>query len=147
MDKSLKSKGFLRGVDRPPFFVYTISINNKEREIIMEKIVKTFEMYDNSGKENAIRFVSAHKGGIMMYSNPGELVAWAKTPEMIAYALRTKGADDIIMGSSSMDFASENGFKNDEDAMTLWSEGYDTYLDEINAVGVKPENINYGSAI
>jgi len=147
MNKSLKSKGFLRGVDRPPFFVYTISINNKEREIIMEKIVKTFEMYDNSGKENAIRFVSAHKGGIMMYSNPGELVAWAKTPEMIAYALRTKGADEIIMGSSSMDFASENGFKNDEDAMTLWSEGYDTYLDEINAVGVKPENINYGSAI
>ena len=147
MDKSLKSKGFLRGVDKPPFFVYTISINNKEREIIMEKIVKTFEMYDNSGKENAIRFVSAHKGGIMMYSNPGELVAWAKTPEMIAYALRTKGADEIIMGSSSMDFASENGFKNDEDAMTLWSEGYDTYLDEINAVGVKPENINYGSAI
>lgn len=147
MDKSLKSKGFLRGVDRPPFFVYTISINNKEREIIMEKIVKTFEMYDNSGKENAIRFVSAHKGGIMMYSNPGELVAWAKTPEMIAYALRTKGADEIIMGSSSMDFASENGFKNDEDAMTLWSEGYNTYLDEVNAVGVKPENINYGSAI
>ena len=147
MDKSLKSKGFLRGVDRPPFFVYTISINNKEREIIMEKIVKTFEMYDNSGKENAIRFVSAHKGGIMMYSNPGELVAWAKTPEMIAYALRTKGADEIIMGSSSMDFASENGFKNNEDAMTLWSEGYNTYLDEVNAVGVKPENINYGSAI
>jgi len=147
MDKSLKSKGFLRGVDRPPFSCYTTSINNKERVLIMEKIVKTFKMYDNSGKENAIRFVSAHKGGIMMYSNPGELVAWAKTPEMIAYALRTKGADEIIMGSSSMDFASENGFKNDEDAMTLWSEGYNTYLDEVNAVGVKPENINYGSAI
>jgi len=147
IDKSLKSKGFLRGVDRPPFSCYTTSINNKERVLIMEKIVKTFKMYDNSGKENAIRFVSAHKGGIMMYSNPGELVAWAKTPEMIAYALRTKGADEIIMGSSSMDFASENGFKNNEDAMTLWSEGYNTYLDEVNAVGVKPENINYGSAI
>ena len=147
IDKSLKSKGFLRGVDRPPFSCYTTSINNKERVLIMEKIVKTFKMYDNSGKENAIRFVSAHKGGIMMYSNPGELVAWAKTPEMIAYALRTKGADEIIMGSSSMDFASENGFKNDEDAMTLWSEGYNTYLDEVNAVGVRPENINYGSAI
>ena len=145
--KYLKSLGNLRGVDKPPFFVYTISINNKEREIIMEKIVKTFKMYDNSGKENAIRFVSAHKGGIMMYSNPGELVAWAKTPEMIAYALRTKGSDEIIMGSSSMDFASENGFKNNEDAMTLWSEGYNQYIDEVNAVGVKPENINYGSAI
>ena len=137
MDKSLKSKGFLRGVDRPPFSCYTTSINNKERVLIMEKIVKTFEMYDNSGKENAIRFVSAHKGGIMMYSNPGELVAWAKTPEMIAYALRTKGADDIIMGSSSMDFASEEGFENDEDATILWDEGYNMYLNEVATVGSK----------
>ena len=146
--KYLKSLGNLRGVDKPPFFVYTISINNKEREIIMEKIVKTFEMQDKSGKKNPIRYINAHNGGIQMYGNAaGELVAWAKTPEMIAYALRTKGADEIIMGSSSMDFASENGFKNDEDAMTLWSEGYNTYLDEVNAVGVKPENINYGSAI
>ena len=146
--KYLKSLRKLRGVDKPPFFVYTISINNKEREIIMEKIVKTFEMQDKSGKKNPIRYINAHNGGIQMYGNAaGELVAWAKTPEMIVYALRTKGADEIIMGSSSMDFASENGFKNDEDAMTLWSEGYDTYLDEINAVGVKPENINYGSAI
>jgi len=156
--KYLKSLGNLRGVDKPPFFLYTISINNKEREKNMTKRVskkmreelsihQTFRMYDDSGKENAIRFVAAHKGGIQMFSNPGELVAWGKTPEMIAYALRTKGADEIIMGSSSMDFASENGFKNDEDAMTLWSEGYNTYLDEVNAVGVKPENINYGSAI
>tara|TARA_R110001592_G_scaffold311709_1_gene586665 strand:+ start:96 stop:542 length:447 start_codon:yes stop_codon:yes gene_type:complete len=145
--KYLKSLGKFKGVDKPPFYCYTISINNKEREIIMEKIVKTFEMKDKSGKKNPIRFISAHKGGIMMYSNPGELVAWAKTPEMITYALRTKGADDVIMGSSSMDFASEEGFKNNEDAMTLWNEGYEKYLDEVITVGVKPENINYGSAI
>ena len=99
--------------------------------------MKTFEMNDKSGKMNPIRFVAAHNGGIQMFSNPGELVAWAKTPEMIAYALRTKGADEIIMGSSSMDFASEEGFKNDEDAMTLWEDGYNTYLDEVEAVGVK----------
>ena len=148
MDKSLKSKGFLRGVDRPPFSCYTTSINNKEREKNMTKRVskkmreelsihQTFRMYDDSGKENAIRFIAAHTGGIQMFSNPGELVAWAKTPEMIAYALRTKGADDIIMGSSSMDFASENGFDLDEDATILWDEGYDMYLDEVAAVGVK----------
>ena len=148
MDKSLKSKGFLRGVDRPPFSCYTTSINNKEREIIMTKRVskkmreelsihQTFRMYDDSGKENAIRFIAAHKGGIQMFSNPGELVAWAKTPEMIAYALRTKGADDIIMGSSTMDFASEEGFDLDEDATILWDEGYDMYLDEVATVGVK----------
>ena len=107
--------------------------NQRERE----KNMKTFEMNDKSGKMNPIRFVAAHNGGIQMFSNPGELVAWAKTPEMIAYALRTKGADEIIMGSSSMDFASEEGFKNDEDAMTLWEDGYNTYLDEVEAVGVK----------
>ena len=107
--------------------------NQRERE----KIMKTFQMYDKSGKMNPIRFISAHNGGIQMYSNPGEQVAWAKTPEMIAYALRTKGADDIIMGSSTMDFASEEGFKNNNDAMKLWWKGYDMYLDEVEAVGVK----------
>ena len=39
MNKSLKSKGFLRGVDRPPFSCYTTSINNKERVLIMTKRV------------------------------------------------------------------------------------------------------------
>ena len=146
--KYLKSLGNLRGVDKPPFFCYTLSINNKERVLIMTKRVskkmreelsihQTFRMYDDSGKENAIRFIAAHKGGIQMFSNPGELVAWAKTPEMIAYALRTKGADDIIMGSSSMDFASENGFDLDEDATILWDEGYAMYLDEVASVGTK----------
>jgi hypothetical protein len=146
--KYLKSLGKLRGVDKPPFSCYTTSINNKERVLIMTKRVskkmreelsihQTFRMYDTSGKENAIRFVAAHKGGIQMFSNPGELVAWGKTPEMIAYALRTKGADDIIMGSSSMDFASENGFDLDEDATILWDEGYDMYLDEVASVGTK----------
>jgi len=31
--------------------------------------------------------------------------------------------------------------------MKLWSEGWNNYVDEINAVGEKPKNINYGSAI
>ena len=107
--------------------------NQRERE----KNMKTFDINDKSGKMNPIRFVAAHNGGIQMFSNPGELVAWAKTPEMIAYALRTKGADEIIMGSSSMDFASEVGFENDEDATILWDKGYTMYLDEVEAVGVK----------
>jgi len=131
--KYLKSLGKLKGVDKPPFSCYTLSINNKEKE----KIMKTFQMNDTSGKMNPIRFISAHNGGIQMYSNPGEQVAWAKTPEMIAYALRTKGADEIIMGSSTMDFASEEGFDLDEDATILWDEGYHMYLNEVAAVGVK----------
>ena len=146
--KYLKSLGNLRGVDKPPFFVYTISINNKEREIIMEKIVKTFEMQDKSGKKNPIRYINAHNGGIQMYGNAaGELVAWAKTPEMIVYALRTKGLADVVRGGSSMDFASEEGFATDDGAIKLWNEAIDDYDKEVNAIGVKPENINYGSAI
>ena len=146
--KYLKSLGNLRGVAKPPFFVYTISINNKEREIIMEKIVKTFEMQDKSGKKNPIRYINAHNGGIQMYGNAaGELVAWAKTPEMIVYALRTKGLADVVRGGSSMDFASEKGFATDDGAIKLWNEAIDDYDKEVNAVGVKPENINYGSAI
>ena len=100
-------------------------------------IHQTFKMYDNNADYNPIRFVAAHNGGIQMFSNPGELVAWAKTPEMIAYALRTKGADEIIMGSSSMDFASEEGFENNEDASILWDKGHTMYLDEVEAVGIK----------
>lgn len=110
--------------------------------------MKTFEMQDTTDKKNPIRYINAHNGGIQMYGTEvGELVAWGKTPEMITYALRTKGSVDEVYAGSSMDFASENGFANDEDAMKLWSEGWNNYVDEINAVGVKPENINYGSAI
>ena len=130
--KYLKSLGNLRGVDKPPFLVYTISINNKEREIIMEKIVKTFEMQDKSGKKNPIRYINAHNGGIQMYGNAaGELVAWAKTPEMIVYALRTKGLADVVRGGSSMDFASENGFATDDGAMELWNEGSAMYNQKV----------------
>jgi hypothetical protein len=46
-----------------------------------------------------------------------------------------------------MDFASENGFATDDGAMKLWDEAIDDYDKEVNAIGVKPENINYGSAI
>ena len=114
----------------------------------MEKIVKTFEMQDKSGKKNPIRYINAHNGGIQMYGNAaGELVAWAKTPEMIVYALRTKGLADIVRGGSSIDFASENGFATDDGAIKLWNEAIDDYDKEVNAVGLKPENINYGSAI
>ena len=137
--KYLKSLGKFRGVDRPPFLVYTISINNKEREEIMKNqelsIHQTFKMQDTSGKSNPIRYVNAHNGGIQMYGQePGDMVAWAKTAEMVTYALRTKGADDTVNGGSSMDFASEEGFANDEDAMTLWNDAIAVFNWEVNGV-------------
>ena len=41
----------------------------------------------------------------------------------------------------------KNGFATDDGAIKLWNEAIDDYDKEVNAVGVKPENINYGSAI
>ena len=69
---------------------------------MMKKIEKTFEMQDTTEKKNPIRYINAHNGGIQMYGNGcGELVAWGKTPEMIAYALKTKGiADNVRRGGT-----------------------------------------------
>jgi len=102
---------------------------------MMKKIEKTFEMQDTTEKKNPIRYINAHNGGIQMYGNGcGELVAWGKTPEMIAYALKTKGIADNVAGGSSMDFASEEGFANDEDAMTLWNDAIAVFNWEVNGV-------------
>ena len=39
---------------------------------------------------NQVDFVSAHNGGIQMYSDSG-LVGWGNTAESVAYILNTKG--------------------------------------------------------
>ena len=69
--------------------------------------------------QNKVDFISAHKGGIQMFSNLG-LVGWGNTPESVAYVLNTKGMAESIMGSSSMDFASEEGFDSDDGASFLF---------------------------
>jgi hypothetical protein len=69
--------------------------------------------------QNKVDFISAHKGGIQMFSNLG-LVGWGNTPESVAYVLNTKGIAETIMGSSSMDFASEEGFDSDDGAAFLF---------------------------
>ena len=70
--------------------------------------------------QNQIDYISAHNGGIQCSSDAGGLVGWSSTAEGIAYILNTKGISSSVMGSSSMDFASDYGFKNDDDAMLLW---------------------------
>ena len=48
------------------------------------------------------------------------LVGWGNSPESVAYVLNTKGMAESIMGSSSMDFASEEGFDSDDGASFLF---------------------------
>ena len=45
--QSLVSKGYRGGIDNAPFLVYTISINNKEREEIMKKIEEMQELVND----------------------------------------------------------------------------------------------------
>ena len=73
-------------------------------------------------KENLmtkINYLAARNGGINMYSDDG-LKGWAKTAEGVAYTLKTVGIADQVMGSSSMDFAAEDGFKTNDGAMLLF---------------------------
>ena len=70
---------------------------------------------------NQVDFVSAHNGGIQMYSDSG-LVGWGNTAESVAYVLNTKGISSTVMASSSMDFASEEGFATDNGAKILWAQ-------------------------
>ena len=68
--------------------------------------------------QNQVDFIGAHKGGIQMFSKLG-LVGWGNTPESVAYVLNTKGVASEIFGSSSMDFATEEGFDSDDGAQML----------------------------
>ena len=81
-----------------------------------------------------IDYISAENGGIKMYDGADNVKGWGKTAKGIAYTLKTVGLADICMGSSTMDFASEEGFENDGDAHLLWDEAIGIYNWEVNGV-------------
>ena len=71
--------------------------------------------------QNEIDFIAAHNGGIQMFSSEG-VVGWGNTADMIAYVIKTKGIAETVMGSSSIDFASEEGFATNGGAHILWAQ-------------------------
>tara|TARA_B100001057_G_scaffold413259_1_gene429773 strand:- start:281 stop:544 length:264 start_codon:yes stop_codon:yes gene_type:complete len=84
---------------------------------------------------NKINFIAADESGIKFFAGAvGNCVGFAKTPKMVNYIIKTKGLEDRVMHSSSMDFASEYGFANNDDAWILWQDGYE--LDDKKAAGV-----------
>ena len=84
--------------------------------------------------KKGINYIAAWKGGIQMYAGVGNLKGWSKTAKGIAYTLKTCGINETVMGSSSIDFASEYGFANDDDAIKLWDEALGIYNWEVNGV-------------
>ena len=71
-----------------------------------------------------IDFFAAYNGGIHMYSE-GTVKGGAKTAEGIAYTLSTCGLAETTYGSSSMDFAAEEGFDTDDGAMLLLKRAFE----------------------
>jgi len=79
-----------------------------------------------------IDYIGADNGGLALYA--GNVTIRATTAEAIAEAMKNHGLAETVMGSSSMDFASEEGFETDDGAINLWNEAIGIYNWEVNGV-------------
>ena len=72
-------------------------------------------------------FIGANNGGLEIFLGAGNLVAGnIQTAKTFKYVMDTYGIDtdnDTIYTTSSMDFATEYGFEDDDDARVLMEEG------------------------
>jgi len=72
-------------------------------------------------------FIGANNGGLEIFLGAGNLVAGnIQTAKTFKYVMDTYGIDidnDTIYTTSSMDFATEYGFENDDDARILMEQG------------------------
>ena len=70
-----------------------------------------------------IHHIDAHNGSIRFYKDGG-VVGQANNANWIAHILKVHGGfDEHASMSSSMQFASEEGFENDDTAMDMLMEG------------------------
>ena len=79
-----------------------------------------------------IDYIGADNGGLALFA--GNVTIRATTAEAIAEAIKHYGIADTVMGSSSMDFASEDGFETDDGALNMWNEAIAIYNWEVNGV-------------
>ena len=72
-------------------------------------------------------FIGANNGGLEIYLGVGNLIAGnIQTAKTFKYVMDTYGIDivnDTIYTTSSMDFATEYGFEDDDDARILMEQG------------------------
>ena len=73
-----------------------------------------------------IDFISADNAMIQMFDGD-HMVAEASTAKSICYFIQEYGLGETVFASSSVDFASEYGFENDDDANDLWEAGLKMY--------------------
>ena len=85
--------------------------------------------------QNKIDFISAYNGKLELQAKSETVVKSSDIKTLVQTVLKHKLAHTVLK-SSSMDFASEYGFKNNRDAMDLWLD----IVREYNAI----ENKVYG---
>lgn len=68
-----------------------------------------------------INFISALAGGIELTVEGQESKFWASNAEDLSSFIKEFGLAVAVYQSSTMDFASEEGFANDDDADELFS--------------------------
>lgn len=74
-----------------------------------------------------IDYISANEGGIQFFggepTKDWDMIGFGKTPaECQAIIMENGLSEDGVFASSSMDFASEYGFAENDDANTMWYE-------------------------
>jgi len=67
-----------------------------------------------------IDFVGAQDGGLVFFGDAADPIGYGSTVEECALIIAKNGLASQVSGSSSMDFASEEGFENDDDAMVMF---------------------------
>jgi len=75
-------------------------------------------------------FLEADNGGIAVYEGPGNRVDWAKDVLSLSTVIENWDLLDRpnVFFTSSMDFASEYGFKRNQDARILFGEASTIFL-------------------
>ena len=83
-----------------------------------------------------IDFISAERGGIELFPNDRNrrgqpfidgAVGWADNAQDLADLMSQYGLADTVFHSSTMDFASTEGFEDDDAAWAIWAEAVEEY--------------------
>jgi len=79
-------------------------------------------------KSNKIKFIAAFEGGIELFGDNHEKLGYAKDPKELAKLIIKFKIADLCHGSSSMDFADEEGFATQDGAHILWEKALNVIL-------------------
>ena len=69
--------------------------------------------------ETGVWFLDADLGGLTLVTRDGNNM-WSRNVEDLVEFVKEKGLASSVSGSSTMDFASEEGFADDDGAVKMW---------------------------